>query len=85
MRVATSQQFLEAIIEVLSQFFDYLGLASRLEVQLSQPPSDFFLPINHTSDFRFQIISDFRFSIADNCRAESIAKLLTHFRPSLCD
>src|SRR5882724_12655429 len=49
MRVATSQQFLEAIIEVLSQFFDYLGLASRLEVQLSQPPSDFVFPVHRSN------------------------------------
>src|SRR6266849_4951569 len=48
MRVATSQQFLEAIIQVLSQFFDYLGLASRLE---SQTARRFLIIDFHSSTF----------------------------------
>src|SRR5205814_6307908 len=40
---------------MLSQFFDDLRLACRLQLQARQPLTDFFFPIKHISNFRFQI------------------------------
>jgi hypothetical protein len=50
MRRTTSQQFPVAILQVLRELFDDLGLARRLETQHRQPPSDFMSPVNHICD-----------------------------------
>src|SRR5262245_7947764 len=50
-RSALGERLRVAILQVLREFLDYLGLARRRKLQVRQPLSDLFLPLRHSQSF----------------------------------
>src|SRR5262245_14962871 len=50
-RRATGQRLRVAILQMLREFLNYLGLARRLKIQVRQTLSDFFFPLRHSQLF----------------------------------